>query len=521
MRSASRTDWKARELDDKLRQKRRDAAKRGRTVLQAAMEPALADATGGWVEVAQEEDGSVYYYNEVTGVTSWDRPAELGGSIAAAPAAAPTADVASAAVESAAPLAEGWEVAVSPEDGTYYFNSTTQQTSWDHPGYSAAAGNVGGDLFRAMLATSAPAAEAAADPYEWVKTEDPNSGVPYWYRTATGETTWNDPNVARAESGAAEGATYAAAPIAVERPPTREGAIALVDMSAQQVQYLLRFHLLVALLQSFIDAGVDGAMLNDMVTIEDVDEIVPKLRVRKKKLLRVLAAARSEGVALEDLDAGQPTAAAAAEVVEEEEVVAVTGLDAVDAALVVRMTESPPEGPCLIGSLACVRHNAVISSPGTLGLELCTVLILKSKRVLVEVKNVKPGSVMEAFDVKADDWLEVIDGVNVDLMGGLDVTSDGRISLEELHHIRARIDELGRAAGRRGPPRQHLPGATELLNMYDVDHDGTLDLAELYNLIDGPFMSRIVGLLGARPLTLSFARRTPISNEAVEEAVRN
>ena len=150
-----------------------------------------------------------------------------------------------------------------------------------------------------------------------------------------------------------------------------------------------------------------------------------------------------------------------------------------------------------------------------------SVLILKSKRVLVEVKNVKPGSVMEAFDVKADDWLEVIDGVNVDLMGGLDVTSDGRISLEELHHIRARIDELGRAAGRRGPPRQHLPGATELLNMYDVDHDGTLDLAELYNLIDGPFMSRIVGLLGARPLTLSFARRTPISNEAVEEAVRN
>ena len=508
MRSASRTDWKARELDDKLRAKRRDAAKRGRAVLQAAMEPARADATGGWVEVSHG-DGDVYYHNEVTGVTSWDRPAERGGPIDAVVAAAPAA--APATTESAA-LAEGWEVATSPEGGLYYFNMTTQQTSWDHPGYAVAAGNAGGDLFRSMLTAPAPAA-ATADPYVWVKTEDPNSGVPYWYRTATGETTWNDPNVERAESGAAGGGTYAAAPSAVERPPVREGAIALVEMSAQQVQYLLRFHRLVALLPSFTEAGVDGAMLNDMTTIEDLDEIVQKLRVRKKKLLRVLAAARSEGVALEDLDGGQPApaaaaAAAAAEEEEEEEVTAVTELADVDAALVVRMQEPPPQGPCLIGGLACNRHNAVVSKPGTLGLELCTVLILKSKRILVEVKNVTPGSVMAAFDVKTDDWLEVIDGVNVDLMGGLDVNADGRISLEELDHIRARIEELGRAAGRRGPPRQHLPSAAYLMKMYDTDRDGTLDLTELYDLIDGPLMSRIVGLLGVRPLTLSFVRRT-------------
>ena len=92
-------------------------------------------------------------------------------------------------------------------------------------------------------------------------------------------------------------------------------------------------------------------------------------------------------------------------------------------------------------------------------------------------------------------------------MGSLSVDETGVLNLEELEHVHDRLAELSKAARGRGPPKAHLASAAELLETYDTNKNGTLELSEMYNLIDGPLMSRVVGLLGARPLTMSFARR--------------
>ena len=172
---------------------------------------------------------------------------------------------------------------------------------------------------------------------------------------------------------------YATAP-KINRP----GGLPLIELSVDQVQALLRFHRLDNLNASFNDAGVDGAMLNDMVTMEDLDEIVPKLRVRKKKLLRVLTAARAEGVSIEDLEHGhfEPIA-----IEQEEEVTTLADDDDVDAALALRDRTAPAEGICFVGNVECTRHNVVLPKPGPLGLELCTVLLLRCKRVLVRAHS--------------------------------------------------------------------------------------------------------------------------------------
>jgi hypothetical protein len=120
---------------------------------------------------------------------------------------------------------------------------------------------------------------------------------------------------------------------------------------------------------------------------------------------------------------------------------------------------------------------------------------------------------MHTFDVQQEDWLELIDGVNIDLMGSLGHDEGGVLNMEELEHIHERLAALSKASFGRGPPKAHLPSAAELLETYDTNKNGTLELSELYNLIDGPLMSRVVGLLGARPLTMSFARRIKRSVE--------
>jgi hypothetical protein len=441
-KNKGKEDRKAAELDAKLAEHRRKAAVRGRSVLAAAMSPrstggaATTSTTGGWVEAdAGAGDGSVYYYNEVTGETAWERPAELGG----APAAAVDADPALAVGDTVAALAEGWiSTDAGAGDGSvYYYNEVTGETSWEHPGYAAGGEGEGGDLFRSLLATSGTEAEqTAADPYAWVPVEDPASGCTYWHCPGNGQTTWTDPyadpydaapSTATWEDPAApaatgEGAVAATDPAADGAAPQRQrrtsspppmshggrsmkragsvyatapkierpGGMPLIELSVEQVQALLRFHRLDNLSASFTEAGVDGAMLNDMTTIEDVDEITPKLRVRKKKLLRVLAAARAEGVSIEDLQQGQ----FAPIVIEQEEEVTTLADDGdIDAALAMREKAPPAEGNCFVGNIECTRHNVVLPKPGPLGLELCTVLLLRCKRVLVRSSRLVAASV--------------------------------------------------------------------------------------------------------------------------------
>ena len=92
--------------------------------------------------------------------------------------------------------------------------------------------------------------------------------------------------------------------------------VALIFLTHDQVISFLRFHKLEALVPSFTADAVDGSMLNDMETKEDIGEVVVGHKIRKKKLLRIIQAARAEGVATECINQ-TPALAAVAAAVEE------------------------------------------------------------------------------------------------------------------------------------------------------------------------------------------------------------
>jgi hypothetical protein len=90
----------------------------------AAPAPAQAPAAGGlpsgWEELKTEE-GETYYYNSFTDETSWEKPAGSASAPAQAPAPA------------AGGLPEGWQELKTDDGETYYYNSITDETSWERP----------------------------------------------------------------------------------------------------------------------------------------------------------------------------------------------------------------------------------------------------------------------------------------------------------------------------------------------------------------------------------------------------
>jgi hypothetical protein len=110
-----------------------------------------------------------------------------------------------------------WTAAQDAEGRTYYYNSATQQTSWEAPpGFGAAA---------APTPAAAPAADSA-----WTEVKDASSGKSYYVNSVTNATQWEPPPgfaapaaakaPAAAGSGAAAGSRGAAA-AAVKAAPKR------------------------------------------------------------------------------------------------------------------------------------------------------------------------------------------------------------------------------------------------------------------------------------------------------------
>jgi len=81
-----------------------------------------------------------------------------------------------------ASLPPGWEQTQDPSSGkTYYFNRSTNETSWTPP---------------AAAPAPAPAMEAGGSlPPGWEQATDPNSGKPYYFNRSTNETRWEAPTM--------------------------------------------------------------------------------------------------------------------------------------------------------------------------------------------------------------------------------------------------------------------------------------------------------------------------------------
>lgn len=81
--------------------------------------PAAA-AAGDWMECTTD-DGSIYYYNNVTGESAWDPPLGWGQAPAAAPAGGGDR------------LPAGWQKCYTETGDVYYYNASTDESRWDPP----------------------------------------------------------------------------------------------------------------------------------------------------------------------------------------------------------------------------------------------------------------------------------------------------------------------------------------------------------------------------------------------------
>lgn len=118
-------------------------------------------------------------------------------------------------------LPPGWTQTVDPATGgTYYYNASTQESSWvmptgsttatvvsGTPAYSGAAPAYSADAPAQITATAMVPGSAQAQPISqqmaqpmaeplpagWAETTDPNTQRVYFYNAATGETVWERP----------------------------------------------------------------------------------------------------------------------------------------------------------------------------------------------------------------------------------------------------------------------------------------------------------------------------------------
>jgi hypothetical protein len=104
---------------------------------------AAADVNTIW-EAVQDDEGRTYYYNTVSGESSWEAPpgfASSGGEQGEGSALGDDASAEGSAAAAAAATTEGadpdqpqrWTGYKDDEGRTYYYNETTGETQWERP----------------------------------------------------------------------------------------------------------------------------------------------------------------------------------------------------------------------------------------------------------------------------------------------------------------------------------------------------------------------------------------------------
>ena len=172
------------------------------------VEKEAKEATNGgeWVEYMDEDKGEPYYYNTVTQETVWEKPEGFVGTTGSKPKpeekTPKEAEVAKVETEAAnvkteaadAPDSAGdWEEIQDDEGRTYYYNSKTEETSWDKPdGFSEKPAVTEQEVSETKV-EDVPAKEPEPSTKgDWTEVKD-DEGQTYYYNTKTEETSWDPP----------------------------------------------------------------------------------------------------------------------------------------------------------------------------------------------------------------------------------------------------------------------------------------------------------------------------------------
>jgi len=136
------------------------------------------DTSSDWVETTDPTSGQTYYFNSKTNETSWEKPTSTGESTP----------------EQDANGESDWSETVDASSGqSYYYNHKTGETSWEKPPGMTEA-------------TTADAEDenGQIQDIEWVETTDPSSGNTYYYNSMTGETSWERPAALKEKASPSE-----------------------------------------------------------------------------------------------------------------------------------------------------------------------------------------------------------------------------------------------------------------------------------------------------------------------------
>jgi len=162
---------------------------------------AATNAAGNWVEYIDEEKGDPYYYNTVTNETVWERPANFVSSESPKDleqAKSTEVEKESREVDETAPGKQAavngdWVETQDEEGRTYYYNSVTEETSWDRPDSFIKEEKEQNAAVSESLNNKLVKEEEKPLEDDWIETQD-SEGQTYYYNRATEETSWDRPN---------------------------------------------------------------------------------------------------------------------------------------------------------------------------------------------------------------------------------------------------------------------------------------------------------------------------------------
>jgi outer membrane protein assembly factor BamB len=155
-----------------------------------------ANGGGGQWEPVEGDTGR-YFYNRTTGESRWEAPSASDGALVPVPVASSSSSSSSADGE--------WIPWDDGQGNTYYYNSRTGATQWEHPGAMVPAGGglqqqrrSRGEGGGAASLTAALGTMTDPDGDEWTPCDD-GQGNTYYLNTRTGTTQWEDPTGAQGQ----------------------------------------------------------------------------------------------------------------------------------------------------------------------------------------------------------------------------------------------------------------------------------------------------------------------------------
>lgn len=136
-----------------------------------------SESTNGWFSVVDPQSGDVYYANEKSGETSWEKPQSLL-RLEKSPRTQEEKRLSTNGngQDDDDDLPVGWFAVTDPQSGETYYANETGETTWDRPTNADAAGEEENSLASG-----------------WFAVVDPQSGDVYYANELTGETSWEKP----------------------------------------------------------------------------------------------------------------------------------------------------------------------------------------------------------------------------------------------------------------------------------------------------------------------------------------